>query len=57
MTKNFNLVKGMLNEGYPSSDHAIREMGGSVYIEYGRLIFDTDIPAFTCAGLRLYKLC
>jgi len=30
-------------------------IGGSAHIENGRLIFDTDIPAFACAGLRLYK--
>jgi len=30
-------------------------IGGSAHLEDGKLIFDTDIPAFSCAGFRLYQ--
>ena len=30
-------------------------IGGSAHMEHGKLIFDTDIPAFACAGFRVYK--
>ncbi len=30
-------------------------IGGSAHLEDGVLVFDTDIPAYACAGFRLYK--
>jgi hypothetical protein len=30
-------------------------VGGSAHLEGGKLVFDTDIAAYTCAGFRLYK--
>lgn len=40
-----------LEQEYGSCD----VIGGSAHIENSRVVFDTDIPAFACVGLRLYK--
>lgn len=30
-------------------------IGGRAHLEAGKLVFETDIPAYECAGFRLYK--